>query len=176
MHIILAVLGILAGAAFWWWRIKAVGEAAHEVTDAAGRVWGKYKRRKFLNKVEDSPLAVIDDPATAAVILMYAIIAEDGGDGPAAELAVRTEVEKTMGITDSTEIITFGKWTAKHATDAANVIHRYGKLWQDNLSASERAQLVDMIARISPKTADAVLNLHQKTRLGKLRQRIGLPV
>jgi hypothetical protein len=176
MHILIAIFGLLAAAAFWWWRIKAVGEAANDVTDAAGRVWGKYKRRKFLNKVEDSPLAVIDDPATAAVILMYAVVAEDVGLGPDVEATIRKEVIETMQIDDPTEIITFGKWTAGHATDANNIIHRYGKIWQDNLNSKERLELVDMIARITPKDSKGELNLIQKTRIGKLRQRLGFPV
>lgn len=69
MHVLLGLVAILSGAAFWWWRMKAVGEAANEVTDAAGRAIGKYKRYKFRKKVEDSPMEAVDDPLAAAVVM-----------------------------------------------------------------------------------------------------------
>jgi hypothetical protein len=176
MHIILLILGVLGGAAFWWWRIKQVGQAANEVHDMAGRMWGKYKRKKFLNKVNDSPLEVIDDPATAAVILFHVIQVEDGISGPEADAALRREVVETIGITDPGEIITFGKWTANHASDANTVILRYGKLWSDNLTVREREGLVDMATRICHGPQVATLTSIQTARLARLRQRLGLAV
>ena len=92
------ILGLIAAAAFWYWRIKAVGEVATDVHDVAGRLWGKHKRKKFLGKVNDSPLEVIDDPATAAVILMNVIATEDGVPGHIAEAAIRTEVEQRVSV------------------------------------------------------------------------------
>jgi hypothetical protein len=176
MHILGLIIAIVAGAAFWWWRIKMVGEAASEVTDMAGRAWGKYKRKKFLNKVNDSPLEVIDDPATAAVILMNVIQTEDGISGPEAEAAIKREVVETMRMEDPVELMTFGKWTAGHASDANNVILRYGKIWQDHLSLKEREGLVEMMIRISQGPSGALLTPTQKTRIEKLQQRLGLTV
>lgn len=50
MHILLGLLAILGGAAFWYWRLKAVKEATDDVADMAGRAWGKWKRYKFRKK------------------------------------------------------------------------------------------------------------------------------
>ncbi len=170
------ILGLIAAAAFWYWRIKAVGEVASEVHDVAGRLWGKHKRRKFLGKVNDSPLEVIDDPATAAVILMNVIATEDGVPGHIAEAAIKKEVEQSMGITDSMEILTFGKWTANHAPDSNTVILRYGKLWSENLSVKEREDLLSMISRICDLPGATNPAANKTLRQTKLRQRLGLPV
>jgi hypothetical protein len=170
------ILALVAGAAFWGWRLKAVGEAASDVHDMAGRLWGKHKRKKFLGKVNDSPLEVIDDPATAAVILMNVIASEDGVPGHIAEVAIRKEVEHAMGIADSTEILTFGKWTAAHAPDSNTVILRYGKLWSENLSVKEREELLGMISRICDLPGGANPAASKTLRQTKLRQRLGLPV
>jgi hypothetical protein len=170
------ILGLIAAAAFWYWRIKAVGQVASEVHDVAGRLWGKHKRKKFLGKVNDSPLAVIDDPATAAVILMNVIATEDGVAGHIAEAAIKKEVEHAMGISDSMEILTFGKWTANHAPDSNTVILRYGKLWSENLSVKEREELLNMISRICDLPGAASPAASKTLRQTKLRQRLGLPV
>ena len=170
------ILGLIAAAAFWYWRVKAVGEVASEVHDVAGRLWGKHKRRKFLGKVNDSPLEIIDDPATAAVILMNIIATEDGVPGHVAEAAIKKEVEESMNIKDSMEILTFGKWTASHATDSNNVILRYGKLWAENLSVKEREDLLSMISRICDLPGASSQPATRTLRQTKLRQRLGLPV
>ena len=170
------ILGLIAAAAFWYWRVKAVGEVASEVHDVAGRLWGKHKRKKFLGKVNDSPLEIIDDPATAAVILMNIIATEDGVPGHVAEAAIKKEVEESMNIKDSMEILTFGKWTASHATDSNNVILRYGKLWAENLSVKEREDLLSMISRICDRPGASSQPATRTLRQTKLRQRLGLPV
>ncbi len=170
------ILGLIAAAAFWYWRIKAVGEVASEVHDVAGRLWGKHKRRKFLGKVNDSPLEVIDDPATAAVILMNVIATEDGVPGHVAEAAIKKEVEGSMGISDSLEILTFAKWTANHAPDSNTVILRYGKLWHENLTVREREDLLAMISRICDLPGSTSQPAARTLRQSKLRQRLGLPV
>ena len=170
-----AILAAIAGAAFWWWRIKAVGEVASDVHDVAGRLWGKHKRRKFLGKVNDSPLEVIDDPATAAVILMNVIASEDGVPGHIAESAIKKEVEDQMGISDSMEILTFGKWTASHAPDSNTVILRYGKMWSESLSIKEREDLLSMISRICDLPGATNPAANKTLRQTKLRQRLGLP-
>src|SRR5437868_14842182 len=98
MHILLAIAGIVGAAAFWYWRLKAVKEATDDVTDMAGRAWGKWKRYKFRKKVEDSPVEAVDDPVAAAVILMIAAACEEHPLTQTAEAAIRNEVTKTIGI------------------------------------------------------------------------------
>jgi hypothetical protein len=176
MHIVFAILAILGGASFWWWRMRDIGQAANDAGDVAGRLWGNYKRKKFLGKVNDSPLQVIDDPATAAVILMHVIQNEDGLTGPDADESLLREVTQTMGIKDPTEMITFGKWTANHASDANNVIMRYGQLWSEKLSIEEREDFVRMIERVSGQSTNGMLSPDKKARITRLRQRIGLRV
>ena len=173
MHIFGLIIAVLAGAGYWWWRVKAAGEAANEAADVAGRIWGKSKRRKFLNKVEDSPLAVIDDPATAAVVLMHVVAAEDGKHGPAKEEAIRTEVTNTMRMGDPTEIITFGKWTASHAVESKSIMMRYGKIWLEALTRDERSELVGMVERVMMAGQNS-LAADQRARLDFLKQRLGL--
>jgi uncharacterized tellurite resistance protein B-like protein len=169
---IYAILAILGGAAFWWWRLKMIGDAANDVSDVAGRAWGKYKRHKFRKKVEDSPLQTVDDPATAAVVMMYAMAKEAGPITGAVDAAIRSEVSDTMKIGDADELITFGKWAASHATDASNVILRYVKLWNSALNADERRDFADMVERVAE--AAGPLDSSLRAKLGKLRERLGL--
>ena len=172
MHILLGLVAILSGAAFWWWRMKAVGEAANEVTDAAGRAIGKYKRYKFRKKVEDSPLEAVDDPLAAAVVMMIALARERGPLLEATEKAISHELQTVMGVADPTEVMVFGKWVANHVVDPNAVSIRYAKLWVGALNRSEREDFLAASERIA--AADGPVTGAQTALIAKLRERLAL--
>jgi len=172
MHILVALAGIIGAIGIWYWRFKAAKETADEVTDMAGRAWGKWKRYKFRKKAESSPVEAVDDPVAAAVIMMLAVAAEEHPLTPVAETAIRDEVVKTMGIADPTELMVFGKWVASHVEDANNVSLRYAKLWMRDLSESERADFVKMVRRVA--AADGEVTARQQFKIAKLAERLGM--
>ena len=172
MHIIALILAVAGGAAFWWWRLKSIGEAASEVTDVAGRAWGKYKRLKFQKKSDASVFDAVEDPATAGVIMMMAMAQEGVGLTPAAEAAIAREVTGAMGIADGTEMMVFSKWVASHVEDANNVSLRYAKLWGAKLSPDERRDLHAMVRRVAE--ADGAVSGVVADKLRRLHERLGL--
>jgi hypothetical protein len=146
--------------------------ATSEITDAAGRAVGKYKRYKFRKKVEDSPLEAVDDPVAAAVVMMYAIAQDAGPATSTIEDAIRREVMVSMGITDPTEVMVFAKWVASHAADPNNVSLRYGKLWIAALNQPERLDFLGMVERVAASAGP--ITAAQKAILVKLRERLAL--
>jgi uncharacterized tellurite resistance protein B-like protein len=172
MHILIALVGILGVAAVWYWRLKAIKETTDDVSDMAGRAWGKWKRYKFRRKAEAAPVEAVDDPVAAAVIMMMAIAAEEHPLTQTAETAIRHEVIKTMGIADPTELMVFGKWVASHVEDANNVSLRYTKLWMRDLSQSEREDFLQMVRRAA--AADGEVTARQQLKIAKLAERLGL--
>ena len=172
MQILLGLIAILGGAAFWWWRIKMIGEATGEMTDAAGKVIGKYKRYKFRKKVEDSPLEAVDDPLAAAVVMMVALAKERGPLLEPTEAAIRRELTTVMGVADPTEVMVFGKWVANHVVEANAVSLRYSKLWIGALSRTEREDFLAASERIA--AADGPVTNPQRAALVKLRERQAL--
>ncbi len=169
MHILLGLTAVLGGFALWWWRFKMVRQAADEIGDVAGRVWGQYKRNKFRKKVEDSPLEAVDDPVAAAVVMMLAVAKEAGPITPEVEAAVRREITGQMKIAEPTELLVFGKWVGSHVEDANNISLRYAKLWAAALNMEERRNFVAMVERAASPLTPA-----QNTKIAKLRERLGL--
>ena len=172
MQIILGFVAIMGGLGFWWWRLKNIKEAADEIGDVAGRAWGKYKRNKFRKKVEDSPLEAVDDPAAAAVVMMFAMAKEAGPITERVEASVRREITSAMKIADPTELVVFSKWVASHVQDANNVSLRYAKLWGGALSHAERGEFLAMVERVAMVNGGTT-NI-QQGKIIKLRERLGL--
>jgi hypothetical protein len=172
MPVLLAILGALGAAAFWYYRIRDVGNAAGEVIDAAQRARGAYRRKQFRKKAESSPIEAVKDPAAAAVAMIISLASERGSLSPAATVAIKAEMEHVMGLVAVDEIFTFSNWVAGHATDPNILSLRFAKLWNENLQPSERADIYEMAKRVVE--ADGAPNDAQLSALRTLRDRLGL--
>jgi uncharacterized tellurite resistance protein B-like protein len=172
MHILLALVAIIGVIGVWYWRFKMAKQAADEITDAAGTVWGKWKRYKFRKKAESAPVEAVDDPAAAAVVMMIAVASAEHPLSQEAEAVIRDEITTTMGIADPTELFVFGKWVASHVEDANNVSLRYAKLWHRDLDRDQRLDLVRMVERAV--ASDGRASGRQIQQIAKLHERLGL--
>lgn len=109
MHILLSILGLLGGAAFWYYRAKTIGEAGAEVVDHLGRARGKYRRNQRRKLAEQSPVAAIDAPLVAAATLLYTLM-ETHPTTPAQDDEVTKLLSGKAGAAEIEEAIVYGKW------------------------------------------------------------------
>jgi hypothetical protein len=149
LSILIAIFSALGIAAFWFYRMRNVGHAASEVVDTARRIRGVYRRKRFRNKAESSPIESVGDPAAAAVAMLIALASSRGLLSPAAETAIKGEMRNVMALTNIDEVFTFARWVAEHANDPGNLTLRFSKLWMSALQPSERADLHAMASRIA---------------------------
>ena len=117
MHIVVLVLGVLAGAAFWWYRIKTISEAGSEVVDALGRVRGQVRRNKLRQKSEESPVVAIDNPVIAAATLLINLITTSPMT-PVQEEVVREQLGSIAAGEELDEAIIYGRWVQTQALDS----------------------------------------------------------
>jgi uncharacterized tellurite resistance protein B-like protein len=171
MHILLALMAVLGGGLFWWYRVREISQAASEAHDVAGRAWGKYKRYKFRKKAESAPVESVEDPVAAAVVMMLAVAKTDGPTSDRAEALVEKIAREEMEVEDTTELMTFTKWVDKHVVDANDVARRYSKLWGNALNMEERRAFLDMVRRVAE--ADGPVSREKDIILSKLRERLG---
>ncbi|RDI61998.1 hypothetical protein [Microvirga subterranea] len=149
MHIVAAILSILGAAAFWFYRMRAAGQALSEVGDAAQHLRGAYRRKRFRNKAESSPVAAVDDPAAAATAFLISLAASRGSLTPDAEAAIKAQMESVMAVPNVEDVFVFARWVADHVHDPGDLSLRFSKLWIGHLQPAERADLYDMASRIA---------------------------
>lgn len=149
MPILVAIATALGLAAFWYYRLRDVGRAAHEVVDVAQRARGAYRRKRFRNKVESSPVAAVDDPAAAAAAFLISLAASRGSLTSRAEAAIRGEMRDVMAVPNVDEAFVFARWVADHVHDPGDLSLRFSKLWIGQLQPAERADLYAMASRIA---------------------------
>lgn len=172
MPALLAVLGALGAAIFWYYRLRDMGHAAGEVVDAAQRMRGSYRRKRFRMKAERSPIEAVDDPAAAAVAMLIGLANERGELSIAAQEAIKAEMEHVMGLTNIVETFTFARWVAGHATDPNTLSLKFSKLWIASLEPSQLEDIYEMAKRVIE--ADGEPTQGQIGALRALRDRLGL--
>lgn len=173
MHIVLAILVLLGGALFWWYRLKVLGEAAGDVIDSVGRARGYLRRRRIRLQAEHSPLTAIEDPILAAATLIFAIIAEDVLITDNHFEAVRGLILDISNPRKADEAMIYAKWAFSQIGDTPTVIEKISPFLRQQLSELEKYELIDMVE----DAASAVsVSQHYGQRVRKLKQRLGLQV
>jgi len=174
MHILLIVVGALGAAAFWWYRLKVMHDAAGEVADAVGRVRGNMRRKKIRRQNELSPVTAIDDPVTAAATLIASIMSDDVQLRSAREDALRKEIAAIAAEGKLDEVLVYAKWAAEQIDDTQVVIDKLGPMLANRLDENEKQGLLDMVRRVAMADGEPLPMLEPRMR--RLRQKLGLVV
>ncbi|ESW77636.1 hypothetical protein NKL07_07475 [Mesorhizobium sp. C280B] len=167
MHILIAAIGLLGAAGFWWYRLKIMNDAAREVADVVGRVQGNVRRKKLRKQAALSPLTAIDDPVVAAATLITAIVSENGPMLPQREAAIRSVISEIADKKQTDEAVIYAKWAASQIDDATVVIDK-------RLDAAERNDLLQMVGRVAEAGGQSRQISDQ--RMLRLRQKLGFEV
>ncbi len=173
MHILIAILGAIGGAAFWWYRAKHISEAANDVVDLAGRARGKFRRNAIRKKAAVAPVTAIDDPVVAAATVIMAIATEDAIATPEIEDRVRQQIAQIADAAKTDEAIIYAKWASEQVADVHTVIDKACALLTDRLSPEEKEQLVAMAGAATVKGERHPL---YPKRIERLRKKLGLVV
>jgi len=175
MPFLIAALGVLGAAALWWYRMKAMNDAAREVAEVVGRVQGNIRRKKLRKQAALSPLTAIDDPVVAAATLITAIVSEDGPVLPRREAVIREVISQiAAGPKKTDEAVVYAKWAASQIDDTTIVIDKLAPFLRERLDPNERDDLLQMLNRVA-QGGEQSLKIPDQ-RMLRLRQKLGFEV
>jgi uncharacterized tellurite resistance protein B-like protein len=174
MPFLIAILGVMGAAAFWWYRMKAMNDAAREVADVVGRVQGNIRRKKLRKQAALSPLTAIDDPVVAAATLITSIVSEDGPILPQREAVIRSVISEIADKKKTDEAVIYAKWAAAQVDDTTVVIDRLAPFLRERLDVAERNDLLQMVNRAAQGGEKRIEISDQ--RILRLRQKLGFEV
>jgi predicted negative regulator of RcsB-dependent stress response len=172
MPYILTILGLIAGAGYWYWSLRQAGEAAGHAVDFAQQARGAWRRKKFRDKANMSALTAIKDPVTGAGVMMAAVALARGAIEPAAEQAICAELTRVMGDKAPDETFIYAKWAADQTGDPNLVSLRLAPLWKERLTDDERRDLLAMVTRIA--ALDGGPDDMQREAISLLKRRLAI--
>ena len=144
MHILLMVAGVLASAAFWYYRLRVIHGAGTEVVDALGRAKGKYRRTKIRKASAESPIAAIDDPVVACATLIYHLL-QNPDTVPAQDSEIAGKLAAFTDQAKAEEAAVYGRWAAHQGVDHRKAMKMLFEKLESWLSPDELLDVAQLV-------------------------------
>ncbi len=152
MPALIALIGIVAAAGFWFYRIRAAKDAAGEMFEMANDVRLAARRFAYKRKHSTHPIDGVDDARLAAAGIM-AIAAEIDGHVTANEQRVMVEQAASVfncGQAEAEEMIVFGRWLASQGNNRDETVRR---LYKRMISLGGTETIPDMVRMVEAVAA-----------------------
>lgn len=148
MHFLGLLVGVLGAGAFWWYRLKMMGDAASEIADMAGRAKGAYRRKKIRSANQESPIAAIEDPLTACAVLLYHVL-ENPQTTPAQDTFVQDLLTPLADATTVLEASVYGRWAANQDVEPRRATRLLCDKLNDWLNPDEKRDIEAMVSALA---------------------------
>ncbi|TRW98293.1 hypothetical protein FNJ84_05810 [Paracoccus sp. M683] len=126
---VFAIIGALAAAGFWIWRIRMAGEAARELGNMANDVLGAARALGFRRRANTHPADSIDDPELAITATAMAFLELDGLPSREDQQALAQSLTKQLASTRTKieEMMIVGRWLVNECNGPQPAITRLAK-------------------------------------------------
>lgn len=170
MHVLIALLGILGAAAFWWYRMKTIHDAGREASDFVSTSAKRIKSSQQAHLASLKSVTQIDDPLTAAATLILSIVCEGQGVPKNVETKLRSVLRDLASTERVDAAITEAKRIQAKTSRTAEVIDLLGTKLHGWLEPIERSKLLEMLREVS--MASSHRPAHISNHIVRVRDRL----
>lgn len=176
MHILFAIIGVIAAISAWYWRLQMLGRAAKGGAELAKTASNLPRRLKFQHRAKIGGLSVIEDPREAAAVIMVEI-ARAGGEvstGHTSVMRASMVEDFQLHTEDADALITQAAWLTREAPPSHAVVKRMSDilLRTPGIGPKQIVDLDGMLVAVSE--ADGIPNRDQLALLQVFRDTVGL--
>lgn len=169
MHTLIVIIGIIATAAAWWYRIQYMHRAAKDISGAVSKMRGKNG-----DKQTTLPsITTIADPVHAAATLMTAIATEERAMTPQIEARLRTAIGEIAPAENIDAAVDYAKLATQEATDVPYVVDQLARFLETQLNGTEKVHLIELVQDVAGADTPPARFID---RLRLLRRKLGLVV
>ncbi len=156
MPFLVMILGALAAAGVWYWRINNARDAIGDIADMANDVRLAARRFGFRRRNNVHPADSIDDARLAGAGIVVAVAELQG---PLTQEQIDTLIIQAQSKFDTDqqearEIVTFGRWIAQQCGTKDEAVRRLSKRLRGLAGASALPDLEAMIEAVAGSNLD----------------------
>ena len=174
MHILIIILGLIAGAGVWYWRIKAATDAVQDLGDLAKQAANLPRKLRFQRLAGKTGLLAIDDAREAAAILLMEM-ARSGGEVSSTQKQVMAEqIASNLGLSvdDAEAMVVHAGWVLRDSPLSDAVIRRMCPILIKQVGETEIRGLDQMLLAVA--RAEGEPTGDQMELLRAFRARVGM--
>ncbi|QHQ35978.1 hypothetical protein [Algicella marina] len=150
MPVLVALLGFLAAAGYWYFRIRDAGGTARDLADAANDVRLAARRFGFRSRANIHPIDCIEDARMAAAGITVAVAEMDGALTQAEKDTAIVQFQSVFDVSksDAEELFTFGRWIASQSGTRAEAVRRLTKKLVSLAGAEAGPDLIRLVKAV----------------------------
>ncbi len=138
-------------------------------------IWHKQYEGKLdvmlsVKKADGSVLTAVEDPGTAAAIIMVKTAECKGIMTDESRDMIKAIIKDEIGMEDSDEVVPFSEWVSNQIASPNDIIRQYKSLWMSNLNPTQMSEFIDMVQRVASHDGEA--NAEQKEIVRQMRIRL----
>lgn len=151
MHIIMMVIGVLAGLGALIWRIQMAAQAAREVGDLAKTAANLPRRLAFRHKTGKRGSKLVTDPREAATVLMLEIARENGDISKEQKTAICDMICEHFDFSaeDAEELMTQAAWVSQEEARTTGLQKKMIRLIMSSVTEAELVSLSEMLEHVA---------------------------
>lgn len=151
MHIVLGLIGLLAAAGFWIYRIRDAARGAQELGELAGEAANLPRKMRFQHKARKKALEVIDDPREAAAVLMLGVARGQGEITVEQKRAISAQIQQNFELDaeSADELLARAGWISSDIKDPQTLVRKMIDFIRIRLGEAELRQLDQMLREIA---------------------------
>lgn len=171
---LLAIIGLLAAASFWIWRIRAASEAAQELTNMASDVLGAARALGFRRRANVHAVDSVEDPQLATTGIAMAFLELDNMPSRDDQQALARSLDRNLGcgMEKAEEMMIVGRWLVNECNGPMPAITRLTKRLNrlDNAAFQTLLPILNDIGsragQLSDRQRDALAEISRRMKLG----------
>jgi len=174
MPALIALVGLLSAAAFFFLRARNAAEAASDLVDMAQDARAAARRFGFRRRANTHPVESIEDPSVAIATLAVAFLELDALPSREQQMALGRGLQRelNLSLTDAEELVVLGRWMMTECGGAEPAITRVARKLYKLDAGRSFPPLMGVVKEIttegqglSPKQARALEDIRQAFRL-----------
>lgn len=154
MPLLIALLGAIAAAAFWYYRVQAAKDMANDLVDAANDVRLAARRFGYMRRKNVHVADAVEDARVAAAGIVIAIAGHDStvGEREISDLERQAQSKFNVDKAEAKELVTLARWVVDQCTSRDEAIRRLARRVRDLAGAEAAPDLAEMIDRVAGRS------------------------
>lgn len=175
MHVVIGIIMLLAGVAFWIYRIQAAKQAGDDLLEGANDIRLTVRRLMYKRTHDVHPTDSVDDARLAAAGITVAVATMDNPISQTEIVALSKSAQEIFDVTEreALDIVSFGRWIAGECNTNQEAVRRLSKVLA-KLAGPEAADDMQRLIR-DVATADGhVLGEEEQDAIDTVRKALGV--
>ncbi|TDT77238.1 hypothetical protein BDE40_0518 [Litoreibacter halocynthiae] len=170
MPILIAIIGALGAAAYWYFRMRDIGVAGRDLVNVANDVRLAARRFGFKRNANVHPAESIEDPKVAIGALAVAFLELDDLPSQEARIAMTRELQQATNVTleDAEELAILGRWMMSECGGPEQTVTRLSKKLYKLGGSEHLAPLMQVLNAIGT-SGNGTLSERQRSALDDIK-------